>query len=120
MGMKDPYLAAERRNILMQRGKLIIEPLNRPSDVLLHGFLRDHLRRPTPQQGTPSCSSPFSVILPDIPNKVNFIPRYASIWSEIENARRNGIEWRENSNVRNLKVDYATIYQRYMCRYIAI
>lgn len=86
--IKDPYikyLATERRNVLMQRGKLIIESLNRSSNVLLYGILRDHLRRPSSQQDPPS--SAFSVILPDVSNKVNFIPHYASI-RNIENSAR--------------------------------
>jgi len=58
----------------MQRGKLIVQSLDRSPDVLLHGFLRDHLRRPcSPHQDSSARASALSVILPDGPNEIKFI-----------------------------------------------
>lgn len=106
------YLATERGHILVQRGKLIVEPLDRAPDVLLHGFLRDHLGRPSSSyQDCPARASAFPVILPDGPNEINFIRHFirarrlqSEISRSISSFRRESR--RENPKVRNSKVDY--------------
>lgn len=40
------YLATQRGNVLMQRGKLGVQSFHGPSDVFFHRFLSDYLSRP--------------------------------------------------------------------------
>lgn len=68
------YLAAERRDVLVQRGELIIQSLDRAPDVLLHGLLGDHLRRSASHQHTPPGASALPVILPDAPKRNQSYP----------------------------------------------
>lgn len=42
------YLATQRGYVLMQRGKLGVQPFHGSTDVLFHRFLGDHLSRPPP------------------------------------------------------------------------
>lgn len=53
----------------MQRRELIVQPLDRAPDVLLHGLLGHHLRRPASHQHPPPDASAFPVILPDAPKR---------------------------------------------------